>query len=298
MVSSVVKGEALSMEGVMKILDETSQVIEYSHRLEQKSRELEEATKELKEANERLKELDRMKDEFVSVVSHELRTPLTAIRALTEILHDNPDMASQERQKFLANVVTETERLTRLTNQVLDISKIESGRADWMLERVDVHEVIEAALAATSQLFLENSVSLNKDLPPRHVHVIADSDRLIQVVINLLSNAVKFCEPDVGRVDIRLFSADGEAHIEVSDNGPGIPPEEQGQIFDKFHQIRDKYEGKPMGSGLGLAICQRIVENLGGRIWVVSEEVEGATFIFTLPLAVDEMKESSSPASA
>jgi Na+/proline symporter/nitrogen-specific signal transduction histidine kinase len=298
MVSSVVKGEALSMEGVMKILDETSQVIEYSHRLEQKSRELEEATKELKEANERLKELDRMKDEFVSVVSHELRTPLTAIRALTEILHDNPDMASQERQKFLANVVTETERLTRLTNQVLDIAKIESGRADWMLERVDVHEVIDAALGATSQLFLENSVSLNRELPARHVHVIADSDRLMQVVINLLSNAVKFCEPDVGRVDIRLFSADGEAHIEVSDNGPGIPPDEQGQIFDKFHQIRDKYEGKPMGSGLGLAICQRIVENLGGRIWVVSDEGEGATFIFTLPLAVDEMEGPSSPTPA
>jgi Na+/proline symporter/nitrogen-specific signal transduction histidine kinase len=297
MVSSVIKGEALSMEGVMKILDETSQVIEYSHRLEQKSRELEAATRELKEANERLKELDRMKDEFVSVVSHELRTPLTAIRALTEILHDNPDMASQERQKFLANVVTETERLTRLTNQVLDIAKIESGRADWMLERVDVHDVIDAALSASSQLFLENSVSLNKELPARHVHVIADSDRLMQVVINLLSNAVKFCEPDVGRVDIRLFSSDGEAHIEVSDNGPGISPDEQGQIFDKFHQIRDKYEGKPMGSGLGLAICQRIVENLGGRIWVVSAEGEGATFIFTLPLAVDETQEPSVPVS-
>jgi signal transduction histidine kinase len=273
-------------------------VIEYSHRLEQKSRELEAATKELKEANERLKELDRMKDEFVSVVSHELRTPLTAIRALSEILHDNPDMASQERQKFLANVVTETERLTRLTNQVLDIAKIESGRADWMMERVDVHEVIEAALSATSQLFLENSVSLIKELPVRGVHVVADRDRLMQVVINLLSNAVKFCEPKTGRVDIRLFSSDGEAHIEVSDNGPGIPTDEQERIFDKFHQIRDKYAGKPVGSGLGLAICQRIVENLGGRIWVVSDGGEGATFTFTLPLAGDEIQKSSSPTPA
>ncbi len=284
MVSSVIKGEALSMEGVMKILDETSHVIEYSHRLEEKSRELEEATKELKEANERLKELDRMKDEFVSIVSHELRTPLTAIRALTEILHDNPEMDREKRQQFLANVVKETQRLTRLTNQVLDVAKIESGRADWIVEHVSLQDLVEEGLVTTNQLFIEKSIAMNKDMPLEPVFVMADRDRLIQVVINLLSNAVKFCEPETGRVSIHMFVENGAARIEVSDNGPGIPPGKQEQIFEKFHQIGDQQEGKPMGSGLGLSICQRIIEHHKGQIWVESNEDEGATFIFTLPL--------------
>jgi signal transduction histidine kinase len=284
MVSSVIKGEALSMEGVMKILNETSQVIEYSHMLEEKSRELEEATKELKEANERLQELDRMKDEFVSIVSHELRTPLTAIRALTEILHDNPEMDREKRQQFLGNVVKETQRLTRLTNQVLDVAKIESGRADWVVEQVSLQDLVEEGLVTTNQLFVEKSIAMNKDMPLEPVFVMADRDRLIQVVINLFSNAVKFCEAETGRVNIHMFVENGAARIEVADNGPGIPVDKQEQIFEKFHQIGDQQEGKPMGSGLGLSICQRIIEHHKGRIWVESNEDEGATFIFTLPL--------------
>ncbi len=284
MVSSVAKGEALSMEGVMKILDETTQVIEYSHRLEQKSRELEAATKELKEANERLKELDFMKDEFVSTVSHELRTPLTSIRALTEILHDNPGMDKTKRQKFLSNVVKETDRLTRLINLMLDLDKIESGRVDWEQERVDLMEIIEAGLVATSQLLSEKSITLNKELPTGPVLLTADSDRILQVVINLVSNAVKFCKEKTGRIHIRLLTEDKSVRVEVVDNGPGIPPEEMDRIFDKFHQIRAKQESKPIGSGLGLTICQRIIEHHGGRIWAENNEDEGATFIFSLPL--------------
>lgn len=268
----------------MKILDETSQVIEYSHRLEQKSRELEAATKELREANERLKELDSMKDEFVSTVSHELRTPLTAIRALSEILYDNPEMNSKKRQEFLGNVVKETERLTRLTNQVLDMAKIESGVAEWAKEKVELQQLIEAALITTHHLFVEKSVMIQKDLPAKPVAVIVDRDRIMQVLINLLSNAVRFCEPEEGRVDIRMLFADKTVRVEITDNGPGIPQNEQKHIFDKFHQIRDRHEGKPVGSGLGLSICQRIVEYHRGHIWVESNEGAGATFIFTLPL--------------
>jgi signal transduction histidine kinase len=125
---------------------------------------------------------------------------------------------------------------------------------------------------------------MNKDMPLEPVFVMADRDRLIQVVINLLSNAVKFCEPETGRVSIHMFVENGAARIEVADNGPGIPPGKQEQIFEKFHQIGDQQGGKPMGSGLGLSICQRIIEHHKGRIWVESNEDEGATFIFTLPL--------------
>jgi Na+/proline symporter/nitrogen-specific signal transduction histidine kinase len=283
MVSSVVKGEALSMEGVMKILDEASQVIEYSHKLEQKSLELEAATMELREANERLKELDRMKDEFVSIVSHELRTPLTAIRALTEILHNNPKLDKNKRQQFLGNVVKEAERLSRLINQVLDMAKIEAATAEWVREEVDLRELVEEGLVTTSQIFIEQSVALNKELSSKPVLVTVDRDRLVQVVINLLSNAVKFCDKDSGFVTVKMLSDDGVARVEVTDNGPGIPTAEKNKIFDKFHQVKDRTKGKPMGSGLGLSISQRIIEHHGGKIWVESSSNRGATFIFTLP---------------
>ena len=295
MISSVVKGEALSIEGVIRILDEASQVIEYSHRLEEKSRELEEATAELRAANIRLKELDRLKDEFVSTVTHELRTPLTSIRAFSEILRDNPGLELAERQNFLEITVKESERLTRLINQVLDLAKLESGSAEWTEECVDLLLVIKDAVTTTSRLFLDHSIAIAKELPADSVFVMGDRDRLMQVAINLLSNAVKFCEPGSGRVTIRLQSAQGEARLTIADNGPGIPPEEQTQIFEKFHQLKGLYNEKPGGSGLGLTICQRIVEHLGGRIWVESRPGEGARFIVALALCAAPSNTNSDP---
>ncbi|KPJ99357.1 MAG: histidine kinase [Desulfobacterales bacterium SG8_35] len=283
MVSSVVEGEEISPEGVMKIIDETSQVLEYSHQLEEKSIELEAATKELQEANMRLKELDRLKDEFVSTVSHELRTPLTSVRAFSEILHDNADMGQEERQKYLDIMVKETERLTRLINEVLDLAKIESGRADWHMENIDLTEVLKEAVAATSQLFYEKSVAIVELLPTFPVQVFADRDRIIQVVINLLSNAAKFSPPETGKVTVRLYFKEREIRVEVADNGPGIHFDEQQKIFEKFKQITDLRNGKPKGTGLGLAICRRIIEYHNGIIWVESSPGEGSKFIFSLP---------------
>ncbi len=283
MVSSVVEGEEISPEGVMKIIDETSQVLEYSHQLEEKSIELEAATQELQEANRRLKELDRLKDEFVSTVSHELRTPLTAVRAFSEILHDNADLEPEERQKYLDIIVKETERLTRLINDVLDLAKIESGRADWFMENIDLTKVLREAVAATSQLFHEKSVTIVEMLPTYPVQVFADRDRIIQVVINLLSNAAKFSPPGKGRVAVRLYFKERDIRVEVADNGPGIQPEDQLKIFEKFKQITDLRNGKPKGTGLGLAICRRIIEYHNGSIWVESLPAEGAKFTFSLP---------------
>jgi len=283
MISSVVEGEEISPEGVMKIIDEASQILEYSHQLEEKSIELEAATKELQEANIRLKELDRLKDEFVSTVSHELRTPLTSVRAFSEILHDNADMGQQERQKYLDIMVKETERLTRLINEVLDLAKIESGRADWYMENIDLTEVLREAVAATSQLFLERSVAIIEMTPTFPVTVFADRDRIIQVVINLLSNAAKFSPPATGRVTVRLYFKEKEIRVEVADNGPGIHRDEQQKIFEKFKQITDLRNGKPKGTGLGLAICRRIIEYHNGNIWVESAPGEGSKFIFSLP---------------
>ncbi|MEK7244775.1 MAG: histidine kinase dimerization/phospho-acceptor domain-containing protein, partial [Pseudomonadota bacterium] len=128
MIATTVKGEGVGIDEVMEILDEASQVIEYSRELEVKSRELEQATAELRAAYERLQELDRLKDEFLTTVTHELRTPLTSIRSFSEILFDNPGLETAERQRFLGIVIKESERLTRLINQVLDLAKIEAGR--------------------------------------------------------------------------------------------------------------------------------------------------------------------------
>jgi hypothetical protein len=285
MVASVVKEEALTLEEVRTMLDEASQIIVYSHRLEQKSQELERATQELRAANERLTELDRLKDDFVSTVSHELRTPLTSIRSFTEILHDNPDLEVAERARFLSIVIKETERLTRLINQILDVSKLESGRAEWHESLVDMRDVIEDTIAATSQLFKERDVRLVKRLPEAVPKVMADLDRIVQVVLNLLSNAVKFIEPGRGLVEIALVEERGFLRVDVRDNGPGIRIEDQEVIFDKFRQAGDTLTGKPQGSGLGLHISRRIVEHFGGRMWVGSRPGEGACFSFTLPLA-------------
>jgi Na+/proline symporter/signal transduction histidine kinase len=285
MVASVVKEEALSLEEVRAVLDEASQVIVYSHRLEQKSQELERATRELRTANERLTELDRLKDDFVSTVSHELRTPLTSIRAFSEILYDHPALDAAERSRFLAIIIKETERLTRLINQVLDLSRLESGRAEWRAQLVDMREVIEDTIAATGRLFEERGARLESRLSGAAPRVMADLDRIVQVMVNLLSNAVKFVEPGRGRVEVTLSEEAGYLRVDVRDNGPGINPGDEEAIFDKFRQAGDPLTAKRHGSGLGLHISRRIVEHFGGRMWVASRPGEGACFSFTLPLA-------------
>jgi len=284
MVASAVKEEALTLDEVREILDEASQVVVYSHRLEQKSRELEAATAELRAANERLKELDRLKDDFMSTVTHELRTPLTSIRAFSEILLANPDVELEQRRKFLAIITKETERLTRLINQVLDLAKIESGRAEWRVTRVDLREIVGDTLAGMSQVFKEKGIAVETRLAERIPPVSADLDRLVQVLLNLLSNAVKFCAPGRGRIEVSLAERAGFVRVDVRDNGPGISAEDQKVIFEKFRQVGDTLTAKPAGTGLGLHISRQIVEHFGGRLWVESRPGEGACFSFTLPI--------------
>jgi len=284
MVASVAKEEALTIEELREVLDEASQVVVYSHRLEQKSRELEAATAELRAANERLKELDRLKDDFVSTVSHELRTPLTSIRAFTQILLEHPDVEAGERSRFLGIITRETERLTRLINQVLDLSKIESGKAEWRESEVDMRTLIGDAITGMSQVFEESRVEVELELPEKVRPVRADVDRITQVLLNLLSNAAKFCEPGRGRIRVALREEPRALRVEVRDNGPGIDPGDQALIFDKFRQVGDPLTAKPKGSGLGLAISRQIVEHLGGRLTVESSPGSGSLFSFTLPL--------------
>jgi signal transduction histidine kinase len=283
MVATTVREEPLGIEEVMSILDEASQLIAYSHQIEEKSRELETVTAELRAANDRLKELDRMKDEFLSAVTHELRTPLASIRAVSELLYAGKDIADDKRTRFIGIVIRESERLTRLINQVLDLAKVESGTAAWHLSRVDMKELIEEVRASLGPLLHERRVHLAAWLPDSVPLVIADRDRLLQVVVNLVSNAVKVCEPGQGRVAVALSVESESLRVEVTDNGPGVAREDQNIIFEKFVQVGDATGGKRPGSGLGLAICRHIVEYHGGSIWVESEPGGGATFGFTVP---------------
>jgi signal transduction histidine kinase len=283
MVASVVAEEPLGLDEVMNIIDEASQVLAYSRQLEQKSRELEAATQELRSANQRLQELDRLKDDFISTVTHELRTPLTSIRAFSEILRDNPRLDDAQRAQFLGTVIKESERLTRLINQVLDLSKIESGNAEWHSGEIDMREVVDDAVAAVSQMFKENGVELQVSVPPELPSIVADRDRLMQVMLNLLSNAAKFCKRPAGRVGIALARQDGFLRVDVSDNGIGISESDQEVIFEKFRQVGDTLTNRPQGTGLGLPICRQIINHFGGRLWVQSRPGQGATFSFTLP---------------
>jgi len=228
------------------------------------------------------KEVDRMKSEFISTVSHELRTPLTSIKSFTEILLTYEEDKDTQRE-FLTIINDESERLTRLINDVLDISKIESGRVEWKLEDLGIEELIISAINATSSIIhkkgLNVELSIDEDLP----RVEGDRDKIIQVITNLLSNAIKF-SPEKESIALHAYREDSNVSVSVKDNGRGIASQNHEKIFLKFCQIEDEMAGKPDGTGLGLAICKEIIKYHRGNIRVESEPGKGSNFIFSLPV--------------
>jgi Na+/proline symporter/nitrogen-specific signal transduction histidine kinase len=291
LVASVVQEEPLAIDDVIEILDEASQLRGYARALEDKSRSLELATAELRGANEQLQSLDHLKDDFMSSVTHELRTPLTSIRALSELMLDAPDMEVDQREEFLRIVVSESERLSRLVNQVLDMAKIESGHAEWHNTDVDMAKLVANAVRAASELFRERGAAVELSLPDQVPLIRADPDRLTQVMLNLLSNAAKFVPAEAGKVGVILRTDGDGLVVEVRDNGPGVPLAEQATVFEKFRQGGDA-QNRPPGTGLGLPICRQIVDHFGGRMWLESESGEGACFAFWLPLRPAEDQET------
>lgn len=282
MVASVVQEEALAIEDVMRILEETSQIRAHSLELEEKSRSLELATAELRRANDKLKSLDALKDDFMSSVTHELRTPLTSIRALAELMREDPKIDLAQRKQFIEIIVAETERLSRLVNQVLDMAKIESGHADWRNTPLDMIQLVQQAVKATAELFRGCHTSVELDMPEQIAVLTADPDRLTQVLINLLSNAAKFTPHEGGRVRVILTTDDQGILVKVLDNGPGVPPEQRVLVFEKFRQGGDASH-RPQGTGLGLPISREIIEHFGGHMWVTDAPGGGACFAFQLP---------------
>ncbi|MFM2359003.1 MAG: hypothetical protein RLY16_996 [Bacteroidota bacterium] len=283
MVSSVTKEEELKIDEVLNILRESQQMIELNKELRKKSMELQKATQQLTRANEQLRNIDQLKDEFLYTVTHELRTPLTSIRAMAEILHDNDDLEEEQRQMFLTGITRETERLSRLITQVLNLERYESGRQKLNLSAVDLNSIIVEAIDTIRPLTKEKKAAIEIRIPDSMYIIQCDADLIRQVLNNLLGNATKFVEEN-GLIKVSLFTNHDEVQVWVEDNGKGIAGELHELIFDKFFQARNQTLKKPEGSGLGLAICKKIINMHGGNIWVESEENKGARFIFTLPI--------------
>jgi len=243
------------------------------------------------------KEIDRMKTDFIATVSHELRTPLTSVLGFAKLtrtkLDDTivPALPSDDRRimraakRALANleiIILEGSRLSALVSDVLDISKMESGRMEWRSDSVDPSGLVTRALASTRSLYLGTRVAVGTELDANLPVIDGDGDRLLQVLINLLSNAVKFT--DQGSVTVGVCRAGSMVEFRVTDTGEGIEAAEHDAIFERFRQVGDTLTEKPQGTGLGLSISKYIIEHHGGRIWVQSQPGVGSTFRFTVPI--------------
>ncbi|MCA8942452.1 MAG: HAMP domain-containing histidine kinase [Planctomycetes bacterium] len=244
----------------------------------------EQVEEELIEARDTAIAAAQKETEFVQNVSHELRTPMTSIRAYSEILRDYGDEDPATREEFLGIIVSESERLTRLIDQVLDFSKVHSNNVEWSLEDVRLDEVVLGAARALQPVASEGGVEVDTTAVETCVDATVDRDRIQQVMTNLISNAIKFGASG-GRVEVRMRRDDDVAVIEVQDWGHGIDGDDKQVVFERFRQVStDSMTDKPNGTGLGLAITRDIVEQHGGEILVESEVGEGATFRVTLPL--------------
>ncbi len=245
-----------------------------------KTGELIQSNRELALANERLKELDKLKSDFVSMVSHELRTPLAAMRTSAQVL-EVADLNTETKKEMLDIILRNIDRLTNLVNDLLDLSRIESGRMELKFERVSLDSVIADSIESVRQTAIEKGIALNIELPKDLAPVKADREKLTQVIINLLNNAVKFT-PRGGEISIKASELNGQVEVRVSDTGIGIPPEDLNRVFDRFYQVDSTLTREAGGTGLGLAICKGIIEAHNGEIWAESEPGKGSTFIFTL----------------
>ncbi|MGA3056910.1 MAG: ATP-binding protein [Candidatus Limnocylindrales bacterium] len=234
-----------------------------------------------------LRRLQRMRAEFIDNLSHELRTPLTTISLLAETAARDAESASPRLRDRIAKIEVETGHLIQMVNELLDLSRIESGTAALLLDDVDLISVARANVERLRPFAERQGLRITLDLPERVTPVRGDEDRLGQVIINLLHNAVKF-SPDGGKIVVGVREGEGEVVVTVRDPGIGVPRADLARIFERFYKVdRARVRGRG-GTGLGLSIARHVVESHGGRIWAESEEGAGSTFSFAIPLAAPE----------
>ncbi len=247
------------------------------------------------------REVDKLKNDFIANVSHELRTPLTSVQGFAKVIRKKfdevilPQINSQEQKQVRAIkqiqdnidiIMAESARLIGLINDLLDIAKMEAGKVDWKMKPVSIADIVNQAIANTkcfSALLTSKGIEPLADIEANLPELVADKERLIQVLDHLISNALKFTENGSIICKVRKTS-DREITVSIIDQGIGISKAQQSKIFDKFHQIGDVLTDKPKGTGVGLSICKQIVEYHGGQIWVESQAEQGSIFSFTLPI--------------
>jgi len=241
------------------------------------------------------REVDRMKTEFVSLVSHELRTPLTSIKGFTEMVLDgDAGEIDDEVREYLEIVFNNAERLVALVNDLLDISRIESGRISLKSEPVDLRQVVETVTATMQHKLEEKHQALTVAITPDAAYVIGDRDKLVQVLTNYVSNAYKY-SPEGASIRIEITRQGDHARVAVIDTGYGISPEAQAKLFTKFYRVDNSLTRAVGGTGLGLSLVKQMVEMMGGEVGVQSQEGEGSTFYFTVPLekrTIDDRRKS------
>ena len=248
--------------------------------------ELEESNAKLEEANHQLKDTDQLKDRFLSIASHELKTPITsirgqaqlAIRRLAKQKTTSPEIEGV--QTTLIKINEQTTRLTSLIDELLDVSSIRAGKVELHRRECELVSLCKG-IVEDQQLLTGRSILLTTETPA--VNLVADCERLTQVVVNLVSNAIKY-SPEGSEIQLRLHSDETHAFIEVQDYGKGISDKQLPHIFDTFYRTPDAQASSQFGLGLGLSICKDIVERHGGRIWCESKFGKGSTFYVELPL--------------
>ena len=253
------------------------------HALKEKERlqkEIAAKKSELEAANRKLQQLDKIKSDFVSNVAHEFRTPLTIIKGNVDLVNKGGlGSVAPAQKEMLDGAVNIVNRLSRLVNDLLDISKIESGKMELKKEPLDINAVIEENLVIFDKAIKDKKQKLQRDLAKDIPKINADEDKITQVFVNLLNNAMKYT-PESGQISIKTVNLEKEIMVEVTDTGEGVAPDNLDKIFDKFTRVTAE---KKEGTGLGLPIAKDIVSLHNGRIWVKSELGKGSQFYFTLP---------------
>jgi Na+/proline symporter/nitrogen-specific signal transduction histidine kinase len=285
MISQLVGRATVSVEDLMAVASESAQILEYSAQLEAREAELTRTAGALREANEKLTQISLQKDAFLSQISHELRTPMTSIRAFSEILTEG-DLPPESVARYGKIIHDEAKRLTRLLDDLLDLSVLENGAVQLNLGLASLQGMIDTALIAARQTRPDREFLVVRDLPSEAIYLKTDADRLTQVFINLISNSRKYC--DAARPELRIVvrQRSGRVMVDFIDNGKGIPKESQALIFEKFSRLTDA--NRAGGAGLGLAICREIMTNLGGSVTYVPGQ-RGAAFRVTVPLRLERM---------
>ncbi|MFT5390481.1 MAG: Na+/proline symporter/nitrogen-specific signal transduction histidine kinase [Gammaproteobacteria bacterium] len=285
MVHRIAGHENVSMTELIDIADETQRLMETSRQLSERSAELTRTATQLREANEQLRNLDAQKDDFLSQVSHELRTPMTSICSFSEILLQPNGVSPPERERFLGIINDESQRLTRLLDEILNIGRLEAGNLDLPLGPVDPTQVIEAALGTVSAMARKHGVNVRQDTISGALRVHANEDRMRQVLINLLSNAVKYNASSSPRIHVRPSVRRDWLDIDIIDNGGGVGRDDVVAVFEKFN--RGQRSDFNEGAGLGLPISRTIMRTMGGDLTVEFAADRTSFFRVRLALAAD-----------